>query len=114
MRAGNFFFELPLPEALVVHRGVSQGGRKISADDRWIFWQKNAKEVPGVDINNGKVTVSLPGLRTLREKNLVIVSNPGKPRIWTVKRITESSTKTNHSEQSALQGASKRQGGLKL
>lgn len=94
MRNGNFSYELKLPEAFIVHRGVSQGGRKLSAEQRRIFWQKNSRKVPGVEINTGKVVISLSGLRILREKNLVIVSNPGKPRVWTIKRIMESAEKT--------------------
>jgi len=113
MRNGNFFYVLKLQEAFVVHRGVSQGGKKLSADQRRTFWQKNAQKVTGVEINAGKVTVTLVGLRVLREKNLVIVSNPGKPRIWTIKRIMESAGRSQMMIE-ATPGASQRRGGLKL
>jgi hypothetical protein len=115
MRNGNFFYVLKLQEAFVVHRGVSQGGKKLNADQRRIFWQKNSQKIAGVDIkaDKVKVTISLVGLRVLREKNLVIVSNPGKPRVWTATRIMESADK-NQMMTEATPGASQRRGGLKL
>ena len=113
MRNGNFSYELKLQESLIVHRGVSQGGKKLNADQRRTFWQKNSQKVEGVEIKADKVAISLVGLRVLREKNLVIVSNPGKPRIWTIKRIMESAER-NHAIPELTQGSSQRRGGLKL
>jgi len=113
MRNGNFLYQLSLQEAFIVHRGVSQGGKKLNADQRRIFWQKNSQKIAGVEIKADKVAISLVGLRVLREKNLVIVSNPGKPRVWTVKRIMESADK-NQMMTEAAPGASQRRGGLKL
>ncbi len=113
MRNGNFLYQLSLQEAFIVHRGVSQGGKKLNADQRRIFWQRNSQKVSGVEIGAGKVLVSLVGLRVLREKNLVIVSNPGKPRIWTIKRIMESAER-NQVIPELTQGSSQRRGGLKL
>jgi len=113
MRNGNFFYILKLQEVFIVHRGVSQGGKKLKADQRRIFWQKNSQKIAGVDIKADKVTISLVGLRVLREKNLVIVSNPGKPRVWTVRRIMKSADK-NQMMTEATPGASQRRGGLKL
>lgn len=113
MRDGNFLYKMKLPEAFIVHRGVSQGGKKLKAEERRTFWQKNCEKVVGVEISAGKVVISLSGLRVLREKNLVIVSNPGKPRIWTIKRIMESAER-NQMITEATPGASQRRGGLKL
>lgn len=89
MRGGNFFYQLYLPEAFIVHRGVSQSGKKLTAGQRKSFWRKNNRDVAGIKIGDGKVIVSLNGLQVLREKNLVIVSSPGKPKVWTIKRIKE-------------------------
>ena len=113
MRNGNFLYELKLLEAFIVHRGVSQGGKKLNADQRRTFWQKNSQRVTGIETSAGKVVVSLGGLRVFRKKNLVIVSNPGKPRIWTIKRIMESAER-NQIIPETMQGLSQRRGGLKL
>lgn len=113
MRNGNFLYQLTLQGAFIVHRGVSQGGKKLSADQRRTFWQKNAQKVDGVEIKADKVAISLVGLRVLREKNFVIVSNPGKPRIWTIKRIMESAER-NQNIPELTQRSSQRRGGLKL
>lgn len=115
MRNGNFSYELKLQEAFVVHRGVSQGGKKLTADQRRTFWQKNSQKVDGVEIKADKAVISLVGLRVLRKKNLVIVSSPGKPRVWTIKRIMGSAERNQTiPEPKMTQGSSQRRGGLKL
>jgi len=113
VRGGNFSFRLELPEAFVVHRGVSQGGKKLTADTRRTFWQSRCRKVEGVELGNGKVAVSLTGLRMLKEKHLVIVSHPERPRVWTFRRIMESAERTQTTP-TVGQGASMRRGGLKL
>lgn len=113
MRGGNFFYVLEQAEAFIVHRGVSQGGKKLSADKRKAFWEKNSQTVSGVKIAGGQVTISLDGLRELREKSLVVVSNLSNPRVWTPKRIMESVGKVKIIEET--KGANNgRRGGLKL
>lgn len=114
MRNGNFYYELKLSEAFVVHRGVSQGGKKLSPEKRLAFWQKNSREMEGIEISDGKITVSLSGLRALREKSLVIVSNPRKPRVWTVKRIKKFARKIRAMEITENPSPPPRRGGLKL
>lgn len=86
---------MDLPEAFVVHRGVSQGGKKLTAEKRKAFWQKNSQKVAGIEAGDGKIILSLQGFRALREESLVIVSNPGKPRVWTIKRIMGSAEKVS-------------------
>ena len=114
MRGGNFSFRLELPEAFIIHRGVSQGGKKLTAETRRTFWQKHCREVEGVQIGDGEVAVSLMGLRMLREKHLVIVSSPAHPRVWTFRRIMESAEKIPTVPEVGIGGTSARRGGLKL
>ena len=115
MRNGNFSYEL-LSEVFVVHRGVSQGGKKLSADQRRTFWQKNSQKVEGIEIKADKAVISLPGLRVLRKKNFVIVSSPGKPRVWTIKRIMESAKRNQTIPELKLtqERSLQRRGGLRL
>lgn len=114
IRSGNFTLELRVRGAFIVHRGVSQGGRELRAwERRFNFWQKNCQKVDGITINDGKVIVTLPALRILRERNLVIVSNPGKPRVWTVRRILEFAERVQALPE-AVTGESRRRGGMKL
>jgi len=116
MRGGNFFFRLELPGALVVHRGVSQGGRQLEPERRKAFWQKNVRTVAGVETRDGTVAVSLAGLQTLREKCLVLVSAPERPRVWTPRRIMESAERVSAVPPVGgnAASASSRRGGLKL
>lgn len=114
MRNGNFTLVLRVRGAFIVHRGVSQGGRKLRAwERRFNFWQKNCQKVDGITINDGKVTITLPALRILRERNLVIVSNPGKPRVWTVSRILKTAQRVQTMSETTP-GAFARRGGQRL
>ncbi|MFA6376119.1 MAG: hypothetical protein WCX69_01820 [Candidatus Paceibacterota bacterium] len=113
-RSGNFSLVLEVRGAFVVHRGVSQGGKKLSAwDRRWKFWKKNSQDIVGVEISEGKVTITLPALRELRERNLVVVSRPGRPEVWTPKRILKSAERVQVMPE-AVPGSSQRRGGMKL
>lgn len=117
MRGGNFLYlieGLVLP--LIVHRGVSQGGRKLTPGQLVNFWHKHRQEVSGVDAgNDGTVTVSLTGLQALRARSLVVVSNPDKPQVWTVRRIMESAERVPiMSAPAPEQSACQRRGRLKL
>ncbi len=120
MRQGNFVYQLNLSEAYIVHRGVSQGGKKLTASQRRRFWEREWIPVPGITgaVNGfgaGDVLISLSALRVLRKENLVIVSNPEKPRVWTIKRIMESAKKIRRMEEGYTEEAlSQRRGGLKL
>ncbi len=114
MRSGNFTLELRVRGAFIVHRGVSQGGRKLSAWERqYRLWQKNSQKVDGIVIAADKVMITLPALREMRERSLVIVSSPGKPRVWTVSRILKSAQRVQVMSE-AIHGVSRRRGGQKL
>ena len=114
LRNGNFTLVLRVRGAFIVHRGVSQGGRELRAwERRRNLWEKNSQKVDGVEITPGKVTVTLPALRELRERNLVIVSRPGRPEVWTTKRILKSAERVQAIPET-IPGAFARRGGQKL
>ncbi len=103
MRIGRHRLELVVEgPAFIVHRGVSQvkinDAKKLEA-----FWQKKAQEVPQVSLLMDKqgqgmvrTTIALkPGWETIGQKDLVIVSNPQKPRVWTVKRLRQAARRVS-------------------
>jgi len=95
MRQGHIFFQLELDgPAYIVHRGVSQGGKKLSPEQRLKFWEKRRKnEFPGIkghfDMAENKsfFQINNDGLQGLKNKSFVIISCPENPRIWTPKHI---------------------------
>ncbi|MDD4610903.1 MAG: hypothetical protein PHU73_03050 [Patescibacteria group bacterium] len=115
MRGGNFFYRLSLPGAILVHRGVSQGGRKLLAETRKVFWQRNSRTVQGVEIaSDGTVKISVQGLREMRQLSLVLVVQPSKPRVHTAARILKSAEKIQEFAIGSGTGQATRHGGLKL
>lgn len=98
-RLGNFFYRLrPAGQMFLVHRGVSQGGKKLSAQTRQKFWAKNqAKTLAGGHFKenqiffeeNGSQLVKLTSvdLQIMRQRNLVLISNSSNPRVWTAARV---------------------------
>ncbi|MEK9135173.1 MAG: hypothetical protein AAB451_02640 [Patescibacteria group bacterium] len=92
LRKGNFRYEFSLPtvdmEVFIVHRGVSQGGKKFNPEQRRRLWGKKTKfPIAGVEIGKEKVTISAEGLKILRQKSLVIVFFSEKPVVWAPGRI---------------------------
>jgi hypothetical protein len=95
MRQGHIFFQLELDgPAYIVHRGVSQGGKKLSPEQRLKFWEKRRENsLPGMSghydtaTKNSFFSINHKGLQNMKEKAFVIVSCPENPRIWTPKRI---------------------------
>ena len=117
MRNGNFLYEVKLPGAFIVHRGVSQGGRKLTPEKRAKFWQKHYKKISGIEFDpagNGLImSVSVSALRELRKRNLVVACNQEKPRVWTPNRIIKSGRKVQTMPQPKATTVVRR-GGLKL
>ncbi len=89
MRNGNRVFETPLKglKGAIVHRGVSQGGRKLSPEKRLLFWHNNAKKIEGFSKNWKCARFTLSALAVMRRRSLVLVVNPKKPQVWTPSRI---------------------------
>jgi len=117
MRRGNFVYEVNMPGAFIVHRGVSQGGRKLTPEKRAKFWQKHCRKISGVDFDPADkgliMAVSVNGLRELRRRNLVVVCNPEKPRVWTPNRIVKFGRKVQVMPQAEVITVGRR-GGLRL
>ena len=99
-RGGNYSYRLgEIGPAYLIHRGASQGGKKLDAASRQNFWQKRSRPFPeGVSISgNGAVVISATeeGLAMMSDKSLVIVVDPSSPRIWTPKRIKRDGEKVH-------------------
>ncbi|MFH1030056.1 MAG: hypothetical protein V1770_02245 [bacterium] len=108
MRNGNLKYRLKLDKAVIVHRGVSQGGRNLDPRKRADFWVKKAYkkalngEIAGIraiyskknNYERATFIITPEGLRKMREFSLVIVCNPKKPAVWTPKRILTSAKRS--------------------
>lgn len=96
MRKVNYIYQIRLVgPAFLVHRGVSQGAKKLSTDDRLSFWQKRStKALPeGMTINHDistaqtTIVASAESLQIMQQKALVIAGGVYRPEIWTPKRL---------------------------
>ena len=71
----------------VVHRGVSQGGQKLKPVQRLNFWQKNSREINGLEIKRRnkiyQLEISMEALAQMKQQKLVIVARPQSPVIIT-------------------------------
>jgi hypothetical protein len=92
-RGGNYQHTIQTTGAtFVVHRGVSQAKRPTEAQTLRL-WKKRNKEVEGVTISEHEVRITPAGLRSLRERSLVIISNPASPQVWSPGRIAGKKSK---------------------
>jgi hypothetical protein len=119
MRNSNKVFEVPLRnfKGVIVHRGVSQGGRKLSPEERTTFWLKNAKKVEGVSLGLYYTRFTLGALSEMHRRNLVLVVNPAKPHVWTPARIKKLGKKFSAVKFTTVNESKKnvrRRGGLQL
>ncbi|MFH1030055.1 MAG: hypothetical protein V1770_02240 [bacterium] len=95
MRKTHFYYEMIFSNAWLVHRGVSEHGRKLTPEKRRKFWGRNFRNIFHGEVEFDrwdntvpwKIKITPQGLQAMREKSFVIVSNPEKPRVWTPKRI---------------------------
>ncbi len=116
MRNGNRIFEVPIGDlkGVIIHRGVSQGGRKLSPKKRLSFWRKNAKKVNGAVLDQC-ARFTRTALTEMRRRNLVLVVNPEKPQVWTPARIEKFGKKFTITRFSPRTSSSiPRRGGLQL
>lgn len=109
IRDGNFYCEIIFLKAWLVHRGASYGGRDLTSEQREKFWSKNNRLYPkikgiekkcenleGINLDIETFRISLEGLRIMREKSFVIVSDPENPKVWTPKRILKSAKRVRN------------------
>lgn len=89
MRSPNFHYEVQgIASAFVVHRGVTEGMKRLLPKQRELYWAQRAVPCDGVAVLPGaRLSVAPAVLGLLKRKALVIVSNPMRPRVWTAKRI---------------------------
>jgi len=123
-RQGNFLYHLDLGQMIyLVHRGVSQGGRKLSPKARERWWQKKTGNgdlpegmywMPSSKYAGPALVMSMEALRFMRERSLIIVANPAKPQILTPKRIIAQGVRVDGIPATAISAGTSRRGLLQL
>ena len=110
------------PFTLIIHRGVSQGGKKLSSEKLLRFWQKkgvNPNLLPTLSFFRGEgkygFCIASQGLKAMRDKNFVIAICSHKCReIFTPSRIKKFGVRIDGIPANSANAGVPRRGGLQL